>query len=555
MSNIKINIFFSILIAISLLSANRIKASPLFVNQPQADSTEVALHPGNTVHPGNTTTDMRLTKQSINEMQDPFTISFTDISETCGVHYKDFDYRPWDVSIGDINNDGINDVYCMAHTQGRNEKRSIMYLSNSTLVLTDVTDTVFSAVTATGGGQGSFFVDLNADGWLDLVTGSNDWVGCAFENQQDGSMDWYRGFPGYEGALGARELAQGDMDRDGDLDVIIAFHHQNLRIATNDGTGTYNVDFVSWIDGESTCGATLPVVADMDGDGDPDIVSQYMSAYGECPVSRTVTVDFWQNNGSGTFTWVSDTHGLVDGKEGCITQVADFDNDGDLDIIQLARGGSGSSRYYVNDGYGYFTEESASRGIAGATVYTDWWSKGITGDFDNDGDLDIVYDEKIWVNDGAGNFTEESLGVSYGGRISSAGDLDNDGDLDLAGVRSHWEPQYAGFWVYRNNTNNNAWLKVRVNAGPRNPFGVGSKVSIFNGSELLGYRQVINSSAMQQPMEQHFGLGTNRTVRLEVKFPDGSQKIINNVASGQTITIVADAEPYPKRPDLFRLAQ
>jgi hypothetical protein len=467
--------------------------------------------------------------------------SFTDISSSCGIKYSGNSHRTWDVAIGDIHNNGRTDLYCMVHNQGPTAKNSIIYQSNSSLSLTNITSTVFGSVPATGGGQGAFLTDLNGDGYLDLMTGSNDGVGCVFRNRGDGTYEWYTDFPNYEGDWGAREISSGDMDGDGDQDIIYGIHHSNMRIARNDGNGVYTKSQISWINGETPCGATLPIVADMDNDGDLDIVSQYMSAFGDCPVSRTITVDFWQNNGSGVFTWVSDTHGLLGGEEKCALLVGDFDNDEDLDIIQLQNEPEGPNRYYVNDGDGYFTEMSESRGLGVGDdyPYTDWWCKGNVGDFDNDGDLDLAYYADIYSNDGSGNFTRSELNVSRTGRITGVGDLDGDGDLDQAGINVVKD----GWWVYRNNTNDNRWLKVNVDAGPQNRFGVGSKVSVYDGSQRIGYRQVINSSAMQQPLKQHFGLGGAATVRVEVIFPDGSQTIVDNISAGQEITVFADGDP------------
>ena len=107
----------------------------------------------------------------------------------------------------------------------------------------------------------------------------------------------------------------------------------------------------------------------------------------------------------------------------------DYDNDGDLDILLTGRtsGSSGFSRVYNNDN-GTFTDIGAGL----ADVYdssVDW------GDYDNDGDLDILltgqYVSKVYRNDG-GTFTDINAGLT-GVNVSSAawGDYDNDGDLDI----------------------------------------------------------------------------------------------------------------------------
>jgi hypothetical protein len=286
----------------------------------------------------------------------------------------------------------------------------------------------------------------------------------------------------------------------------------------------------------------------MDNDGDLDIVSVYMSAFGTCSPQRPITADLWLNDGTGHIQWVSDSRGLMGGEEEGALLVGDFDNDADLDIIQLTnytRGVNGRNRYYVNDGSGHFSEQSSSRGLDGNTEYTDWWSKAIAGDFDNDGDLDIYYHQGLWTNDGSGSFSYSELSGLYG-RVNGAGDLDGDGDLDLAGKRLYYNTDSSdGFWVFRNNADNNNWLIVNAIDGALNRYGIGAKISVYDGSQLVGYRQVINASAMQQPLEQHFGLGPVSTVRVEVVFLDGTLVIRDDVSAGQEITITKSSNPVP----------
>jgi hypothetical protein len=213
--------------------------------------------------------------------------------------------------------------------------------------------------------------------------------------------------------------------------------------------------------------------------------------------------------------------------------------------VQLSnehRGRNGLNRYYVNDGKGYFTEQASARGLSGNTPFTDSWSKAAAGDFDNDGDLDLFYHNGLWTNDGEGVFSFSQT-EGYYGRINAAGDLDGDGDLDLAGKRLYYESfPDDGFWVYRNDADDDRWLIVNVVDGRLNPFGVGSKVYVHDGERLVGYRQVINAAAMQQPLEQHFGLGPAKSVRVDVVFPDGRRVSRANVHAGQEITISKDAD-------------
>jgi hypothetical protein len=114
----------------------------------------------------------------------------------------------------------------------------------------------------------------------------------------------------------------------------------------------------------------------------------------------------------------------------------DFDNDGDLDIVILGQTSSGTnySRIYRNDGANVFTDIGA--GLSGLYEGSVKW-----GDYNSDGYLDLVItgrssqyttSTKIYRNNKNGTFTDINAGmVQLGDSSSDWGDYDNDGDLDL----------------------------------------------------------------------------------------------------------------------------
>jgi hypothetical protein len=459
-------------------------------------------------------------------------IPFSDYTVPSGIQHSGFDLS-WDVAVGDINNDGLPEIYCMSHNQGSAARVSILYKSSSSLVLTNITATAFAGVSATGGGQGAFMVDLDGDKYIDLITGSNDGVGCVFRNVS-GIFSWYANMPDYQGHFYAREMCAGDMDGDGDLDLVVAHCRDTAGMYRNNGNGVYSspVNFPTAPGAQLPFKLADPIACDLDNDGKMDLISQRISCFGTWPSGLPLTADFWKGDGHGVFTWKSDAAALDSGGEQSAFLVGDFENKGALDIVQLKYlANQGPSKFYLNDGAGHFTEEAVRRGLSAGSAYGTYYMKGAVGDFDNDGDLDILYYGDIWINDGTGHFTKSHLGFSHAGGIVATADLDGDGDLDIVGTGD------SGFCVYRNNTDNNAWLKVRVSAGAGNPWGVGSKIFVYNGSTLIGYRQVICSSAMQQPMEQHFGIGSAAMVRVKVVFPNGVQKEVSGLSAGKWIVI------------------
>jgi len=229
----------------------------------------------------------------------------------------------------------------------------------------------------------------------------------------------------------------GDLDNDGDLDVIItgalAPFLQSLKIYLNNGLGDFTVISDNVLPGVED-GAI--VMGDLDGDGDLDFILTGYSGSG-------LISKIYFNNGSGVFTETG--AGSLDVLIGSFVLLGDLDGDGDLDLI--------GSKIYLNNGFGEFAEAGA-----GSLPYVGGGSASI-GDLDGDGDLDLVMNgvvastqvSKIFLNNGSGEFfesIENSLIGMYNG-TTSLGDLDGDGDLDL--IQTGSSSSVAISKIYLNN--------------------------------------------------------------------------------------------------------
>ncbi len=216
-------------------------------------------------------------------------------------------------------------------------------------------------------------------------------------------------------------VAAGDVDGDGDPDLVIANDYGPNELWLNDGRGTF-VDATAGRLTTPASNASYAVdLADLDGDGDLDLL-----VVNDHNVPDRVHL----NTGNGTFVDVSAT-ALPANADWSVDQVVgDFDGDGDVDwLVQAAS----STRLYLNDGTGVFTDVSATN-LPGTTAGASGQQSGcFAADLDQDGDLDIVLPSRwgpgaIFVNQGNAVFT--LLGLNLAGRFVP-GDLDGDGRIDL----------------------------------------------------------------------------------------------------------------------------
>ncbi len=244
---------------------------------------------------------------------------------------------------------------------------------------------------------------------------------------------------GLSSDAGAARFA--DVDNDGDLDLFVANGYLDDNappgaLYLNGGTGVF------------TASATVPTTkngtnpddvdfVDVDGDFDLDVLINFHVGQNS----------LWRNDGAGTFTDVSTGLPTLDG--GAFhygPAFCDVDADGDRDMFVDNAGAGYQEVLGINDGTGTFSNESAAR-ISGNTGADDNLVACI--DYDGDGDFDFVVgslstQHRVFENDGSGNFdfvTGAFDGPSVPTLWLEFGDLDGDGRLDAFAAQGEGNPQ------------------------------------------------------------------------------------------------------------------
>ncbi len=326
------------------------------------------------------------------------------------------------VAIGDINNDGLSDIYFVG-----NEVTNRLYLNKGKLKFEDITEK-YGLGSDTGWHNGPTMVDINNDGWLDIYVCRGGWVKEAkdrknllYINQKDGSFKESAQAYGIDDAGYSFQSMFFDYDLDGDLDMYLINHpsvsnidieeykkgkasgniYSKDRLYRNNGNNTFS-DVTESAGLNQTFGFGLSVCSsDLDDNGYPDI---YVSN------DYTERDYLFMNNGDGTF---SEKLKEVTGHVSLFamgSDISDFNNDGHEDIFvtemmpedykrsktMMADMNPERFEYLVDQGFhyqymhntlqlnrgnGHFSEVSQLAGLS----KTDWSWACYLVDFDNDG--------------------------------------------------------------------------------------------------------------------------------------------------------------------------
>jgi enediyne biosynthesis protein E4 len=506
----------------------------------------------------------------------------------CGVAFFDYDHDGW------LDLFFVNGTRFEAKWANGSAPTNRLFKNNRDGTFTDVT--LRSGLARTGWGQGCCIGDYDNDGHDDLVV--TYWGDCVlYHNNGDGTFTDVSERSGI--VKTARKTAKGlnrwntgcafvDYDRDGRLDLFVANYidfdpktvpvpeggnclYKGLRVACgppgldggrnmlfhNEGNGTFrDVSAQAGILKTAGTYGLGVLTGDFDNDGWPDI---YVA-------NDSTSSALYKNNHDGTFTDVAIEAGVAysaDGKPqaGMGVGAADFDCDGNLDIVKTNFAGDTSS-LYRNVGNGFFEDMTFQAGLGRNTRFLGWGAMFL--DFDNDGWSDIlltnghVYPEVsetaieygyrqrkvLYRNLGNGKFADVSLDAGPGilervpGRGCAYGDFDNDGDLDVVVNCVNDVPQL----LRCDSSLKNGWIKIKALGTKSNRSAIGARIYCTTGKHRpMDEVRSGGSYISQNDLRVHFGIGSAAQADIEIHWPSGLVEKRLGLAANRIYTLVEGA--------------
>ncbi len=425
----------------------------------------------------------------------------------------------YNICVADMNGDGKDDI---AGVSANNLRIHYQGTTPGTFSVSDFPITGTSMMPTWSMAAG----DTNKDGFNDLVLGNGSGL-SVWRSNSTGTA--YSNFtPGQY--IFCQRTNFADLNNDGNLDVFSCHDIAPNCYYLNDGANNLTFYQSTVTPGAMTFGtiggnyATL--FTDFDNDGDSDVFVSKCSGP-PCELHR--------NDGAGVYTDISAIAQInVTPIQTWSSAIADFDNDGDMDIIITAS--AGLHKYFRNN---LDTTNSTEEAFTNITAGSGWDTNTSTNidnvayDFDNDGYVDVLAGgNKIMFNQGNSTF----LPVSYSGiSVGAIGDLNNDGFLDILN----------GSTIRYAIPNTNNWIKVLLKGIQSNSNGIGARVEIYGpwGKQIRDIRSGEGFKYMSS-LNAHFGIGTATSItQVVIIWPSGTVDVINNPSANQSLTVIEGSSP------------
>ena len=473
--------------------------------------------------------------------------TFTDVTAQAGLQKTGWASA---VTIADYNNDGFEDVFITYCGQ------QVLYRNNGDGTFTDVTAASGLAAALPEGhwASGCTFIDYDRDGHLDLFvtsyleldtktlprTGADsecNWKGvpvnCGprglkpghnklYHNNGDGTFKDVSESCGVAKATGGYGMTAvaADFDNDGWPDIYVACDSTPSFLFRNNHDGTFREEgLIRGValseDGQEQAGMGVGI-GDFNLDGNLDLFKTHFAD--DTPI-------LYQNDGKGNFEDVTVRSGLgVETRYICWgAGIVDLDNNGWPDLFMVT-GSVYPEVARVLAQYPYKTPRVIFRSLGLS-------SKG------------SVHFEEILEGAGPG------ISAEHSSRGCAFGDFDNDGDLDMLIMNMNEPPS-----LLRNDVKGTGhWLKVLLIGTKTNRSAIGSRVTAsYDGKVQAQEVTAQGSFYSMNDRRLHFGLGPATAADLVVRWTNGGSEKIANVGANQLVVIregagVIRTEKWPKR--------
>ena len=447
-------------------------------------------------------------------------------------------------------------------------------------------------------GGGTSFVDFNNDGWDDISFASALGDSLYFY-KNNGGVDFTRVyFTGLESMCQSKQITWIDIENDGDKDFFVSCHPQANHLFENLGNMNFqDITITGGLDSiaEYTFGNSW---GDIDRDGDMDLVIFNRSSVDQRNIilyrnngNRTFTditrhaevdsiphgpfcgtfIDYnkdgwsdlyiaqdkyfgnnlFENNWNNIFTDASISSGLGHALDAMCVAPGDIDNDDDIDIFVTNTPLEGN-HLFTNNGSGFFTETAAAAGVV--VNGFDWGANFF--DVENDGDLDLYVsgtytmnddaNSHLFINNGLGSFSVSNPIMpndEFQSYSNAVGDFNQDGFPDIA--VNNYIGTLSSLWKNLNGENKTGgnWVKIKLQGVQSNIDGYGTKLEIYsNGNKQLRYTYCGEGFIAQNATHEIFGLGNDTAVdSLVVSWTSGNIDMIYDLAINQEHLIVEGA--------------
>ncbi len=465
------------------------------------------------------------------------------------------------VALDDVNGDGLldmlfGDLWTGARLFWGQPNGTFREASEEDWPVVGVGEHIVSAV---------LWADVDDDADLDAVVLYRTHPPTRHENLGDGTFTVHADLGEELGSPATIGAAIADLDGDGALDLVVGGNHYESvdgRVVTPAQVYSFPDGKLAFSDielpeGAHTGDTFVTTVIDANGDNLQDIL--FANDHGAIYSPNAL---LWGSESEAGRVYTADTgiSGLTIRMDAMGVGVGDLNADA---IPDFAVSNWGNPKLFLSDGTNGWFDAALASGLQATERSNVGWGTDLA-DYDNDGDLDLYMvfgpipfievrerpnpenqPDRFFENDGSGHFTDIAprLGVDDTGvgRTAMMVDLNGDGFLDLLLARQFLQPRV---WLAR--CDESSWLEVRLEqpAPNRNAIGARVEVRTASGTQVRWMQNGGRSFGAAHPLQAHFGLGTDETIEaVRVVWPDGSSTVSTGIAPRTRVTIRRLEEP------------